>query len=313
MISKKQLRERILASGAVSAGFADAEEVPEEENSLLSAWINAGHNAGMEWISRHQSLRRNPENVLPGVKSIISVAYSYAPAVRENTFSRRPYVARYAYNSDYHISIRMRLAEALSELPEGSFRICIDSAPLPERYWAVKAGVGFIGDNGALIVPDTGPEVFLAEILTTAHFEPDSPLSRECLHCGACRNACPTGALLPDSSVDCRRCISYLTIEHRGHWSDPLALDAMNTAQGKKTLFGCDCCISVCPLINSSVYSVLPMSPVPQYPFGLSENNLRKSFPSSPLLRAKREGLLRNFRNTDSTSSDLSPENKPMR
>lgn len=122
----------------------------------------------MDWMNRHAPLRSNPDAVLPHAATVISAAFSYAPPAGNDTFL--PYLARYARSLDYHDVIRTRLARIIASLTEGEWRICVDSAPLSERYWAVQAGIGFIGDNGALIVPGTGPEAILAEILTTVHF-----------------------------------------------------------------------------------------------------------------------------------------------
>ena len=145
-------------------------------------------------MERHADLRRNLDNVLPGTRTVISLAFPYAPE-RERP-SDLPYLSRYAYGTDYHEAIRSLLTAVLEQTGIlSSCRLCIDSAPVSERFWAIRAGIGYRGDNGALIVPGIGPEVFLAEILTTIEFEPDSPSYAECLHCGVCLRACPTGAL----------------------------------------------------------------------------------------------------------------------
>lgn len=285
---------RLRRGGAVAVGFAEAGRVPAEVDRQYSEWLGKGYHSGMTWMERHRELRRDPENVLPGVKTVISIAYPYSPGAGKGL--RAPYVARYAYSEDYHLSARKMVSEALGEPCGYQWRICIDSAPLPERFWAVKAGIGFIGDNGALIVPGIGPEVVLAEILTTAEYPPDSPLSMECLHCGRCLGACPSGALRADATIDCRRCISYLTIEHRGPWTDPAAIEAMNTPRGRDTLFGCDCCLAVCPLCDGNTLSALPPADVPPLPLPPSERLLEKLYPRSSLLRARRKGLLRNLR-----------------
>ena len=317
----------MLEAGAVAVGFATAGPVGVDEDRRLRGWLASEHHAGMAWMERHADLRRNLDNVLPGTKTVISLAFPYAPE-RERP-SDLPYLSRYAYGTDYHEAIRSLLTVVLEQTNiSSSCRICIDSAPVSERFWAIRAGIGYRGDNGALIVPGIGPEVFLAEILTTIEFEPDSPSNAEflhsnaeCLHCGACLRACPTGALQPDGTIDCRRCISYLTIEHRGPWTDPDAIAAMSTPAGRTSLFGCDCCITACPLRNDIARplqndSVRPLrndtvgaeSWNPSLPAMLAltpsdipaqQSEFKRRFAHTALLRPGLQNLLRNIANLD--------------
>lgn len=312
---KERLFAAIRATGAVAVGVARAELTAEGENRRLDRWIAAGMNAGMAWMERHAVLRRDLNNVLPGVRSVICTAFPYAPAVERSP--EMPYISRYAYGQDYHEAIRARLRGVLVEMElDNVCRICIDSAPVSERFWAIRAGIGYRGDNGALIVPGIGPEIFLAEILTTLELEPDNTsLScaadeycptgspKECLHCGACLRACPTGALQPDGTIDCRRCISYLTIEHRGPWTDSEAIAAMSTPAGRHSLFGCDRCVSVCPLTHTEARSIdeplpqiLDLTPgdIPSTP-----SEFKSRFRHTALLRPGLDGLLRNLANLE--------------
>lgn len=300
---RDRLIEAIRRTGAAAVGVARAELTDESENRRVDGWVSSGMHAGMAWMERHAMLRRNLENVLPGVRSVVCAAFPYAPAVRRSPES--PYISRYAYGRDYHETISGRLRAVIAGMDlDNVCRICIDSAPVSERYWAVKAGIGYRADNGALIVPGTGPEVFLAEILTTLDLEPygtDALPVKECLHCGACLRACPTGALQPDGTIDCRRCISYLTIEHRGPWTDHEAIAAMSTPAGRSSLFGCDRCITVCPLsptesrcTDEPLSLILDLSPadIPATP-----DQFKARFRHTALLRPGLEGLLRNLSN----------------
>ena len=319
-MNREGLRAALLEAGAAAVGFATAGPVSEDEDLRLRGWLASEHHAGMAWMERHADLRRNLDNVLPGTKTVISLAFPYAPE-RERP-SDLPYLSRYAYGTDYHEAIRSLLTVVLEQTNiSSSCRICIDSAPVSERFWAIRAGIGYRGDNGALIVPGIGPEVFLAEILTTIEFEPDSPSNAECLHCGACRRACPTGALQPDSTIDCRRCISYLTIEHSGPWTDPDAIAAMSTPAGRTSLFGCDRCITACPLRNDIARplqndSVRPLrndtvgaeSWNPSLPAMLAltpsdipaqQSEFKRRFAHTALLRPGLQNLLRNIANLD--------------
>lgn len=303
-MDREGLRAALLEAGAAAVGFASAGPVSEDENRRLRGWLAAGHHAGMAWMERHADLRRNLDNVLPGTRTVISLAFPYAPE-RERP-SDLPYLSRYAYGTDYHEAIRSLLTAVLEQTGIlSSCRICIDSAPVSERFWAIRAGIGYRGDNGALIVPGIGPEVFLAEILTTIEFEPDSPSYAECLHCGVCLRACPTGALQADGTIDCRRCISYLTIEHRGPWTDPDAIAAMSTPAGRTSLFGCDRCITACPLRNDTSSPHTWNQPLPAMlalapsDIPARQSEFKRRFAHTALLRPGLQNLLRNIANLD--------------
>lgn len=303
-MDREGLRAALLEAGAAAVGFASAGPVSEDENRRLRGWLAAGHHAGMAWMERRADLRRDLDNVLPGTRTVISLAFPYAPE-RERP-SDLPYLSRYAYGTDYHEAIRSLLTAVLEQTGIlSSCRICIDSAPVSERFWAIRAGIGYRGDNGALIVPGIGPEVFLAEILTTIEFEPDSPSYAECLHCGVCLRACPTGALQADGTIDCRRCISYLTIEHRGPWTDPDAIAAMSTPAGRTSLFGCDRCITACPLRNDTSSPHTWNQPLPAMlalapsDIPAQQSEFKRRFAHTALLRPGLQNLLRNIANLD--------------
>ena len=244
---KETLRKEILATGAVAVGFAMAEEVDSNVMESYHEWIAGGNHAGMEYLSRHELLKSHPRNVLEDAATVISIAYSYAPADWRPDWL--PAIAAYAYGNDYHEVLRAKLqplVESFNSRFGGQWRICIDSAPLAERYWAMKAGIGRKGLNGSVIVDGYGSYIFLVELLTSLRIDSDSPSEAICASCGECRRACPTGALLSDSTIECRRCLNYLTIEHHGDW-DPEGMAAMQTPAGQHTLFGCDICQRVCP------------------------------------------------------------------
>lgn len=256
-------KEKLREAGAIAVGICETGRVPEEHLESLRSWHETGMNAWMGYMENHQELRADPRGLLEGAQSIISIAFPYTQSERPASL---PQIASYAFGEDYHDWIRRRLGKVVEELKErygGEYRICIDSAPIFERYWAERSGVGRRCDNGLIAVRGYGTRVLLAEILTTLEIESgaftqdeDSGDKREilaetdadiCLHCGACRRACPAGALQGDSRVDARRCLSYLTIEHRGEW-DQTGMEAMRTPVGRNTLFGCDICQNVCPL-----------------------------------------------------------------
>lgn len=297
---KEEIRARLLRTGAAAVGFARAGEPEAEVSAQYAGWLAEGCYAGMEWMLRHDSLRRDTANVLEGARTVISLAYAYP------RFSGRdpelPMIAAYAMGDDYHDVLRGKLREAvaaLQESPGGEWRICIDSAPLPERYWALRSGIGARGSNGSVIVPGAGPSCFLAEILTTLELEPDGPSAGECLKCGACTRACPTGALRHDGTVDARRCLSYLTIEHRGGWTQEQK-ELLTRPGMPRAIFGCDICHRVCPMHGNA--GCLPQfAPRPglltltaDEVNAMDQETFSRVFRHSPVKRAKLDGLKRN-------------------
>lgn len=228
-------------AGACAAGFVAVEPVTDEARIFYDRWIRQGRHAGMEYMERYADIRNNPARLLEGARSMLCVAFRYAtPAMR-----RHPLFADYALGRDYHEVLRRRLAPLAALMENGvagsATRVCVDTAPLRERYWAARAGLGFIGINNQLIVPGIGSRVFLAEVLWTVGAEPSPPCPTvQCRGCMACVRACPGKALAADGTLDSRRCLSYLTIEHRG------PLPAWLNLRGRR-IYGCDLCQDVCP------------------------------------------------------------------
>ena len=221
--------------GACAVGFAAAEAVDAATASHLDRWIASGRHATMDYMARNRALRLDPRLLLPGASTVISLAFSYRTSLHS------PYIADYALCDDYHIALREALVPLLAALRDrygATSRLCIDSAPVLERYWAVRAGIGFIGLNRQLIVPGIGSKVFLCEIITTLPVPPDEPCRQSCGGCRRCIAACP-GQALSDDGIDARRCLSYLTTERIG----TLPPDA--DLHGR--LVGCDTCADICP------------------------------------------------------------------
>lgn len=249
LCSKTILRRLLARAGATRSGFAAAGDIDPAAAAQYDAWLADGCHAGMDWLARHRPLRLHPAHVLPGVHTVIMAAFPYTAD------AGHPLVADYALGADYHRALRGRLepvADYLRRDCGALARICIDSAPLPERYWAVRAGLGFTGLNGQLYIPGRGAAFHLAAILTTLALPPDTPLAGGCTACGACLRACPAGALRGDGTLDARRCLSYLTIEHRGE------LPAEESLHGR--VYGCDACRRACPLTRDAQ----PPAPLPE-------------------------------------------------
>lgn len=242
-----QLKELIKdLSGASAVGVAAVAPVDEEAASLYDRWIDDGCAGGMAYLERYGDVRRNPALLLDGARSVIVCAFSYAnpDAVEKMRRSGGPLISEYALGDDYHTELRQRLkvaSERLTELCGGATRICVDTAPLRERYWARQAGLGFIGINNYLILPDLGMHFVLGTILWTEIPDDcfDEPDLRPCKQCMKCVQACPGKALDGKGRLDARKCLSYLTIEHRGEMPQGLQLE--------NRLFGCDTCRRICP------------------------------------------------------------------
>lgn len=250
---KQRLVAAAMEAGAQKAGFAHAVEVDADNLGYYQRWLAAGNHGCMGYLENHQSIRRDPRKLLENAEAhtVMVCAFSYYHPDAQSPEAAR--IAMYAHGSDYHEVLRQRLQpiKKLLESEGYSARICVDSAPLMERYWAVRAGVGFIGRNRMLIVPHMGSYFFLAEIITDAPVEPDEPCTLSCGDCGRCTQTCPGGALRCTGGFDSRLCLSYLTIEHRGDLPATLT-EAEGTSRplcealGNR-VYGCDECQRVCP------------------------------------------------------------------
>lgn len=263
------LRRMILDAGAYSCGFVPADAVDAADMDLFMRWRDSGAHAGMSYLERNDGVRTDPRLLLEGARTLIVCLFNYhteehSPGCLTDRKSRLdfpeadsragtavpdrgnsvPYIAEYARGRDYHLELRDRLlpvSRFLTGQYGGEARICIDSAPLRERYWAVRAGLGFCGRNCQLIVPGAGSAFFIATVLWTGEVDGYSvPLEyATCGTCRACVDACPTGALRGDGTLDARRCLSYLTIESRLPVPDDIPLAG--------NLYGCDACRLACP------------------------------------------------------------------
>ncbi|HYE02689.1 MAG TPA: tRNA epoxyqueuosine(34) reductase QueG [Phycisphaerales bacterium] len=235
-------------------GFAQAGITPARPSAYqdeLTAWLAAGRHGSMDWLARHAAIRADPARLVPGCASLLMVADRYAArgsgSRAEPVASGHGLIARYARGRDYHATIKRRLhglADTLAaRFPAETFRCFVDTAPVLEREHAARAGLGWVGKNTLLITPRGGSYVLLGGIATTLALEPppeQEPSPDHCGTCTRCLDACPTGAITP-YSVDAARCLSYLTIEHRG------PIEPGGHAPVGDWLFGCDVCQEVCP------------------------------------------------------------------
>lgn len=236
--------------GFAAVGFAEAGDAIGSD--AFAQWLARGDAAGMDYLHRHAPLRRHPAAIAPDVRSIIAVAARYPvnPEPRDGGFCMT------ARCRDYHDVLRGKLrllADFVKQrTPAHTTRICVDSAPLPEREWARRAGLGWQGRQGQLVSPVAGTCTVLGFLLTDIALRPSPPIPDQCGDCRRCVESCPSGAIRPDAQIDARRCLSYLTIEHRGEIS-PERQPAMGQA-----LFGCDICTSICPWNQTATAPIMP-------------------------------------------------------
>lgn len=291
--------------GFERVGVARAEPL-EPEAARLTAWLDAGYHGTMDYMRRTASVRADPGHpgMVPGARSVVVLVAPYLgpPRTQPQAQARSGIgrVARYAQGRDYHNVLHRRLRALTRHLRAAGHaaRAAVDSMPVLERAWAQRAGVGFIGKNCCLIVPGLGSHVFLAAIVTTAALRADEPMRERCGECRLCLDGCPTRAFVAARRLDARRCISYLTIEHRG------AIDESLRPQMRDWIFGCDACQDVCPFNrSSSPAAAAPRAFTPDARWqdasaetflGLDDEAFASLAQGSALRRAKREGMARN-------------------
>ena len=281
--------------GFVRIGITEASEVPQSILDHYKTWIDNGCHGEMAYMERYEEVRRNPQLLLDDAQSIIAVVANYHSPTKSQ--QDMPKWASYALGDDYHDVMREKLSQLASFIQEnwgGTTRICVDTAPIFERYWAQQAGVGFIGRNSMLIVPEIGSYVFIGIILSTVKFQPNEPCTLNCIGCNACIRHCPGKAISLNGSVDARRCHSYLTIEYRGELPEELNLN------GK--IYGCDMCQSVCPHnLNAPITKIAEFLPRQEI-LDLTHNDINtmtqeefsRIFRRSAIKRTKLTGLHRN-------------------
>lgn len=309
MLTSISLKDKIKAEasrlGFFVCGFARAEPVSEAMRRHYLGWLADGRNADMAYLGNNLDKRFDPRLLMPGVKTIVVVAQNYFPARRLP--EGEPQIADYALGLDYHDIVKQKLRQLAATVGIADYRAFVDTAPVLERYWAVRAGLGWIGKNQQLIIPHAGSEFFLGELFVTVELPPDEPLPNRCGTCHRCVDACPTHALsLPATCVegygditrfDARLCLSYQTIENRGE----LTVDAKG-AMGD-TFYGCDRCQRACPWNRFAKPSTEPLlqpreellAMTRQKWENLTEEDYRRLFKGSAVKRAKYEGLMRNI------------------
>jgi epoxyqueuosine reductase len=296
----REVKSFALELGFARVGVARVEALTEEAERLR-AWLARGRHGSMEWMETTAEVRIDPRHpgMLPGAESVIMLAAPYARA-NENVGPDPGIVARYARGRDYH-NLLGRKARKMADFLRGkgfATRGATDSMPIYERAWAQRAGLGFIGKNCCLIIPGLGSHVLLASVVTSAELVSDTPMNERCGSCTRCLDACPTKAFVAPRQLDATRCISYLTIEHRGAIPEEL-----REPMGDRFL-GCDACQDVCPFDRTAPpdpSTTEPFAPDPRWRNTSAEDFLRMTDEhfdqfslGSPVRRLKRVGAARN-------------------
>jgi epoxyqueuosine reductase len=215
----------------------------DKESDKLEKWLSKGYHGTMQYLENHFDKRLDPTKLVPGAKSVISLLYNYFPERSQNDSA--PKIAKYAYGEDYHFVIKRKLKDFLKRIQEQfgevQGRVFVDSAPVMERQWAAKSGLGWLGKHGLLLNKKQGSFFFIAEIIVDLKLKQDVEVTNHCGTCTACIDACPTDAIISDQVLDASKCISYLTIELKNE------IPTSFKGQMENWAFGCDICQDVCP------------------------------------------------------------------
>ena len=293
LIKAESKRLGFLSCGISKAGFLE-EEAPRLEN-----WLNNNMNGQMSYMENHFDKRLNPTLLVDDAKSVISLLLNYYPSELQNEDSYK--ISKYAYGQDYHHVIKEKLKELLhfiqTEIGEVSGRAFVDSAPVLDKAWAAKSGLGWVGKNSNLITQKVGSFYFIAELIIDLELDYDAPTTDHCGSCTACLDACPTEAIVAPYVVDGSKCISYFTIELKDNLPQEM--------KGKfdDWMFGCDVCQDVCPWNRFSKPHNEPLFQANSDILNFSKSDweeitvdtFQKVFKNSAVKRTKYEGLLRNI------------------
>lgn len=301
----QQIKEYAIAIGFDACGICKAENIDEIESNNYQDWIDKGYHADMHYLARNIDKRYAPTLLVDNAKSIISVALNYYPHEKQPQTS--PQFAYYAYGKDYHDVVKAKLQQLLDYIKTiitTNGRVFCDTAPVLERYWAAKSGVGFIGKNTLLIIPKRGSYFFLGEIILDTPLSYDTPLKLSCGKCTRCINTCPTGAIEKPHLLNSKKCISYQTIENKGEINEQI-LPLLNNR-----MYGCDICQQVCPWNRyARPHSTIELNPTPEFLSmdydsitSMEVEDYQRIFKGSAVKRAKYSGLMRNINALNSTN-----------
>lgn len=292
------IKSKAKSLGFDFCGISKAEKLHEEE-LRFDTWLSRGYQGKMQYLENHFHLRIDPTELVPGAKSVVSLLYNYYPDEKQRNAVFK--VSKYALGKDYHLVIKEKLKSFLNDLNKEigdiNGRIFVDSAPVMERQWAAKSGLGWLGKNTLLINKQQGSYFFLAELILDVELEHDGPIKDYCGTCSKCLDLCPTGAFVDARILDANRCISYLTIELREEIPEEFK------GMYEKWVFGCDICQEVCPWNRFSKphreRAFKMTNGVEKLMYGrweeITEEVFNAIFRDSPIKRTKYLGLNRNI------------------
>jgi epoxyqueuosine reductase len=297
---KSLIKSKAYELGFFYCGFSKADFL-EEEAPRLESWLKKNYHRKMAYMENHFDKRLDPRLLVDDAKSVISLLLNYFPENSQSD-SDAPKLSKYAYGEDYHFVIKSKLKELIQfmkdEIGEINARAFVDSAPVMDKVWAKKSGLGWVGKNTNLIHPKEGSFFFIAEIITDLKIEPDGPIKDYCGTCTRCIDACPTEAIVEPYVVDGSKCISYLTIELKDE-----ILPSEFKGKMDNWMFGCDVCQDVCPWNRFSkatneprfkpTFSLLNLTKADWK--NLEEDTFQKLFKNSAVKRTKFKGLKRNI------------------
>jgi len=294
------IKAEALRLGFTGCGIAKVTKL-DEDAARVRSWLDQGHHAGMAYMEEHFDKRVDPSRLREGVASVISVIQNYYTHAHQ-TDPEAPVLSKYAYGRDYHNVIRTQLRKLLRFIQEQMGPVngyaFVDSAPVLDRAWAVRAGLGWIGKNSNLISPVAGSFVFIGSLMVDIELEVDSPIHDHCGNCEKCLDACPTSAIVAPRVVDAGKCLSYLTIENKGE------IDPVWKGCFKNRVFGCDICQDVCPWNKKMAvpHEVAEFGPLPGLLemdrdawYRMDEKDYDSLFKGSPVRRTGYHGLMRNL------------------
>jgi epoxyqueuosine reductase len=307
---KIALKERATSLGFVACGVTSAALSPIT-GKRLAAWLESGAHGDMAWMESRATERASPQNLWPEAMSVIMLGMSYAPGVLPIDVPTRGKISVYAQGADYHDIIKKALkalARWLIAEGGGDLKVFVDTAPVMEKPLAAAAGIGWQGKHSNVVSVDHGSWLFLGAIMTTLELDPDPPHRDQCGSCTACQSACPTNAFPAPYQLDARRCISYLTIEHKG----PIPED-LRTGIGNR-IYGCDDCLAICPwnkFANSAAANRAFLgraelaAPALGDLLALDDASFRSVFAGSPIKRIGRNRTVRNAAIAAGNSGDV--------
>jgi epoxyqueuosine reductase len=294
------IKQQALALGFSAVGISKATFLESEAKSL-EKWLKSGKHGSMQYMENYFDKRLDPRLLVEGAKSVVSLMYNYFPHEHHKMNPSYPQVAKYAYGEDYHFVVKDKLCLLLQsiqkQIGQVNGRVFVDSAPVLERAWAIKSGLGWMGKNTNIIRKGMGSFFFLCELVIDIELEYDTPQTDHCGTCTACIDACPTDAITEPYQVDGSKCISYYTIE--------LKENIPQKMKGKfeNWIFGCDICQDVCPWNRfSKPHNETRFEPNPlltqadnEFWKEITEETFHKIFKKSPIKRTKYNGLKRNI------------------